>query len=567
MRRARAAVLVAVAVATILLVLPGSSPGLAGARAVPAVAPRAGATLAPATVSPMVSGGASTRILVTTGDALAVPNDGIATNLTAFPTATFPADSSFQTGAEEVIGTYEAVFGLFTNDKTPPTAFYSIFTNTTDQPIRNLYWTGLPIVSGVAYDFQLAASNGTMWTLSVNGVDFGNASAATFDFGARTSTWLGGVGFSEVAIYSATTTVPVSFVATTALAVRHPGGSWYLPVNGTANFTGPPSAAYGIEGRAQLSGLAPGEVVSGTSLAAVRSNELLWNSGPVPVDVAVSVAPATAAGLGFVNVMVTVTTPTGTPLGAVPVYVGDTLGGSAAPSTVNTEANGAANTILTLANESGTVGDSVRGVVTVLGYVGSASTGLTVGPSVQILVSASTSSLAIAPGATTRVTFVTRSAEGALFPGVALSFTPIAGTGSGSLSGVIAQPSSGTTDENGTITVQLLAPTVLGKYVLLAIVSDFGVWGRAVVSVDVRAPPPTLWERYGTTVILPALGAAVGVVVLVALVLLVRKRRGPRQGLPEMDLRRLRARGTESVTGPPAEPPPVSRTPPASGTP
>jgi hypothetical protein len=401
----RTVVLVTVALAVVFLANPVLANGGVGAHSALS-APEPGArpvgpsspgvtrvVLGRPLVAPATSGGASTRLLVTTGDALAVPNDGVETNLTAFPSATFPADSSFQTGAEEVIGSYEAVFGLFTNDKTAPTAFYSIFTNATDQPVRNLYWTGLPIVAGGAYDFRLEFTNGTTWTLTVNGVEFGNATAAAFDFGATRSTWLGGLSYSEVAIYSATTTVPTSFVATTALAVHRPGGDWYLPISGIANYTGPSSAAYGIEGELQLSGFAPGEVVSGTSLAAVRTSEVLWNSGPVPVSVAVTVSPTTAAGLGFVNAVVSVTTPSGTPLGTVPVYVGDTLGGSATPSTVYTEENGAASTILTLANESATVGDSVRAVVTILGFVGSASTGLTVGPSVQILVSVSAPSL------------------------------------------------------------------------------------------------------------------------------------------------------------------------------
>ena len=231
---------------------------------------------------------------------------------------------------------------------------------------------------GDVYDFQLEESSGTVWTLSVNGVPFGdNVSASTFDFEAPTATWLGGVSFSEVAIYSATTTVPVSFVATTALAVHHPGGGWYLPGNGTASYTGPPSAAFGIEGRVQLDGFAPGEVASGTSLAAVRGTEPLWTTGPVPVDVGVTLSSATVPGLGLVNVQVNVSAPSVGPLGTVPVYVEDTLGGNATPPTVYTEADGLGATILVLPNESAAVGTMVRAVVTILGFVGSASTGLT----------------------------------------------------------------------------------------------------------------------------------------------------------------------------------------------
>ncbi|HEV8049644.1 MAG TPA: hypothetical protein VGP88_03520, partial [Thermoplasmata archaeon] len=176
-------------------------------------------------------------------------------------------------------------------------------------------------------------------------------------------------------------------------------------------------------------------------------------------------------------------------------------------------------------------------------------------------------SLSIAPGSTAGVTFQTRSPSGQPDPGVALTFTTIAGTGAGALSGVLAQPTSGTTDGSGNLAVQLLAPTVTGRYQLLAVVSDFGVWGQTTVSVDVRAPPPTFWDKYGATVVVPTVAAVAIVLALIAVVVVLRRRRGPRQRLPTMDLRRLRE-GGGAPGGPFGDaPPPVSRTPPASGSP
>jgi hypothetical protein len=569
-----AAVFLVATLAVLAVIVPVAGGPTAGVRApVPVPVPPANLVVSsvpgPSVTMPEASGGASTRMLVTTADPATVPNDGLATNLTAFPSATLPTNSSFQTGAEEVIGSFEAVFGLFTNDEKVPTAFYAIFSNTTDQLVQLEYWAGLSVFPGDAYDFQLEESSGTVWTLSVNGVPFGdNVSASTFDFEAPTATWLGGVSFSEVAIYSATTTVPVSFVATTALAVHHPGGGWYLPGNGTASYTGPPSAAFGIEGRVQLDGFAPGEVASGTSLAAVRGTEPLWTTGPVPVDVGVTLSSATVPGLGLVNVQVNVSAPSVGPLGTVPVYVEDTLGGNATPPTVYTEADGLGATILVLPNESAAVGTMVRAVVTILGFVGSASTGLTIDPSIQVIVTASVAALAIAPGANATVTFVTTTTDGQPFPGVALALSagPPVGGAPNTGAGITPQPSAGTTDISGALAVALLAPPVAGVYSVLAVVSDYGVWGETTIHVTVRAPPPTFWQRYETSVIVPSAGVAVAVVILAGLVVYFRKRRGPRQSLPEMDLRRLREGGAERPPGTP-DGPPVSRTPPASGSP
>jgi hypothetical protein len=576
MQPALASVVVLVALTGLLVFAPGPGSAAPTSTHAPSVAPRLTDAVVPSVpgrpvTSPDSSGGASIRMLVTTADRASVPNVGLATNLTAFPGTTYPANSSFQTGAEEVIGTYEAVFGLFTNDQTVPTAFYAIFSNTSDQSVRLEYWAGLSVFSGAAYDFQLVESNGTVWSLSVNGEPFGDsATASTFDFGARESTWIGGIGFSEVAIYSDTTTVPVSFVATTALAVERPGGSWYLPVNGTANFTGPSSAAYGIEGRSQMSEFAPGEVASGTSLAAVRATEVLWTTGPVPVDVGVELSSATVSGLGVVNVQVNVSSPSAVPLGTVPVYVEDSLGGNATPSTVYTEADGVAATILVLPNESSTVGTTVRAVVTILGFVGSGSTGLTIEPSVQVIVTPNSAHLSIAPDANGTVTFQTSTTTGQPYPGVALTISSGApGTGGGppEAAGVVPEPSAGTTDLSGSLAVVLTAPPIAGSYAIVAVVSDFGVWGQATVHVSVEAPPPTLWQRYGPSVIVPALVIGLVAVVLIALVVMVRRRRGPRQSLPDMDLRKLREGGVDRTSGPPADGGPVSRRPPASGSP
>ncbi|HKV90835.1 MAG TPA: hypothetical protein VJQ43_06560 [Thermoplasmata archaeon] len=515
--------------------------------------------------------GASARMIVSTQDPASVPNDGVATNLTAFPSSSYPARSSFQTGAEEVIGGYEAVFGIFTNDQTAPVAFFEIFTNTTDQVVRLSYWPSLPVSPGASYDFRLEETSGTVWTLTVNGAPFGGSGTnASFDFGAISSSWIGGIGFSEIAIYSTTSTVPTSFVATTALYVHRPIAGWYLPRNGTATYLGPPGAAWGVEGRTALPDLAPGEVVSGTSLAAVQNTSRLWTTGPVPVHVEVVPAAASVPGLGAVPVDVNVTDPGGAAIGGVPVYVGDTLGGNASPSTVLTAVSGVGATILTAPNESASSSDTVVAVVTILGFFGQSTAPLTVTASLQVRIVPSPTTLTLPPGAAGTITFQTVASDGRPFGGVSLTLAALAdaGTNDTALGAALSlTPDAGTTDGAGNFQVVVSAPPVGGTYGIKASVTSLGAWGHATVHVTVRPPPPTFWQRYGGTVVLPVGGAVTAAALAIALFVIMRRRREKRPPLPEMDLRRLREdRGGEHERSA-APGGSVSRRPPASGTP
>jgi hypothetical protein len=577
MRRRVALALPLLVVALTLLPSSGGAGGTSGhPPAFPTPVP-VGALVHPAGADPLAAApsspedlGASARMLVDTTDATSVPNDGVATNLTAFANVPLPPDSSFQTGVEEVIGSYEAVFGLFTNTVMAPTAFYTVFTNTSDQTVRLEYWSELPVIEGAPYDFVLQRSNGTVWTLTVNGEPFDdNSTAATFDYGALAATWLGGLTFSELAIYSSRTTVPVSYLATSAIAVHLPNGGWYLPKNATATYTGPDGASWGVEGRLELGSLAPGEVQSGTSLAPIRNSSELWNGGAIPISVTLSFSAPSVLGLGVVGVTVNVSTLSGAPLGGVPVYVDDTLGGSASPSTLLSGEDGGAATLLTAPNESASSTDVVSATVTILGFTGSTSGDVTVLPPVQVVVESGSSVVTISPNSNTTVTFRTLDTSGNPYPAVALSLTPEFTTGTVGTAGgvgVTIQPDAGITDANGSFTVTLSAPPTPGGYAVLATVVSLGAWGHGLVNVTVRTPPVSFWAKYGPSRIVPAL-AVVAAAILVALaVLWLRRRPSKRQPLPEMDLRRLRAQtlgAQDEATGPPE----VSRTPPGSGSP
>ena len=122
-------------------------------------------------------------------------------------------------------------------------------------------------------------------------------------------------------------------------------------------------------------------------------------------------------------------------------------------------------------------------------------------------------------------------------------------------------------DPNGSFPVAVQAPPLSGEYAILASVASLGAWGHVTVNVSVRPPPPSFWAQYGPSRIVPAVGLAIVLALVVVVVVWTRRRRGKRQPLPEMDLRRMRQDVDE--TGRAAAPgvPPVSRMPPGSGTP
>lgn len=518
----------------------------------PAVDPRT--QVAP--VEPLVGGGQG-RVLVNTTDASSVPNDGLRVNLTDFPPSTLPADSSFQASVEEGIGGFLAVFGIFENTGTEPTAFFSVFTNQTNQNVRLGYWTSLALVPGEAYDFELVRANGTNWTLTVNRALFGgNASAASFDFGAVEATWLSSIGYSEVAIYSTTSTVPASLSVPLAFAVLRPSG-WYLPDAAAASYVGSGGAQWGVQGRLQRGTLAPGELETGSTIGNVTTGTLLWTGGIVPVSV--SIAPASPSGVATVPTQVSlgVHTLSGAPIPSVPVYLSDALNGTFVPSTVVTDPTGAGSSLFETPNVSRVQPDLLRATVTIFGYSGSTSTTYGLTPPRQVVLTADPPSPTVSPGGRVAVTFLASNRTGGVEPAVQLTFVVESTTGAPT-----TEPTFGSTGPDGRLTVTVVAASATGSIVLSARVVQVGAWGHANVSIPVRSAPPSIWAQYSTALLEGALAIAIAAL---AAALILRSRRG-RRGVPPMPLRRY-LREREAERGPNGRAPPVSRRPPSSGSP
>ncbi|MCI4369190.1 MAG: hypothetical protein L3K09_06480, partial [Thermoplasmata archaeon] len=456
-------------------------------------------------------------------DANAVPNDGVRVNLTAYLPASFPANSSFQAGAEEVVGTYEAVFGLFQNDRLSPTAFFTVFQNQSDTTVLLEYWTLLSILPGDSYDFALERVSGTTWELTVNGEPFGaNTTAASFDFKASSSTWLPGVSFSEVALYQGGLVAPSSFAIPLALAVHRPGSGWYLPTDGVTTFAQNGGPQWGVEGRAQHASLAPGELETGTSIANATNGTLLWSGGPVPVVVSLNLVPRAAVATQTIVAFVNVTDASGTPIPGAPVYFADSLGGTFLPSTVGTGGTGGGQVVFFTPNVTQNSSDNVRATVTLLGYSGSAASSVSLTPAQEVLLSVAPSTLTIRPGSSGTLTFRATSPQGVPLSGVLLTFQIVG------LGGI--QPSAASTGSDGTVPIEILAPNVPTTVTVVGVVSGAGYWGRLSVAVQIADSAVPYYVSHAPELVEVAAGMAVAA----AIVIVALKTRGRQRSIPSL---------------------------------
>ena len=477
------------------------------------------------------------RLFVTTTDPAVVPNDGLETNLTAFAPEHFATFTSYQEGVEETIGSYDAVFGIFENYQTPPVPFFSVFSNTTDQTIHLAYWSNTTLFAGTDYAFVLAHASGTSWVLTVNGALFGgNATEATFDFGANASTWAGGLSFSEISLYGNTTTAPTSAPASLVLAV-HQSSGWYLPDAGVATFSGP--APWGVEGRLQHPSLAPGAVVSGTGIPAVANGTLLWDSGPVPVSVRLT-APPRAIGLTTQSLSAVVLDASGAGIPGVSVYLADSARGQFTPASSLSNSSGGVFVAWGTPNVTAASVDVLTATVVTFGYRGSASIGVPLTPALHVRIQLS-GTATVPPASSVSVAVRTVDDNGTAVGGVFLDFVAVGGT---------VTPDTAITDSGGMTTVTVATLLAQGVVQLTATVAGAGAWGIGGTQLEVRAPPPP--PPYATY----ALGGLGAAAVVGAAVFLLRRRKRAKPS-------------AEELWGPSLRKPeaPASRTPPGSGAP
>ena len=496
------------------------------------------------------SGGEST-LSVVPNDPMDFPNQGVETNITGFAPRNLAPLNAFQVAAEETIGAYDAVFGLFQNSSFGPIGFFEVFTATGDRSVHLAYGAPLATVPGLGYQFQLQQTRGTLWNLSVDGAQFASGSnASSFDFGTASATASPGLEFSEVAFYGSTpaNVVPDTLVATTAIAVLGPNG-WRLPTNATASFNGAVSGAWGAAGRAQAPALAPGEIRSGTSLPALRNGTTLWTGGPVPLFLALSLSSDRTTATLPVRANVTARDGSGTAIPQVPLAISDSRGGHSYGGGNETDGQGSAQLVLVTPNVSAAGTDVVSVYSTLLGYPGLSSAPLILTPALEVLLTASPGAPVVPINGTVTLTFRT-SALGAAAPNTPIQFSSSLG---GSLS--VAYASSG---PDGSLALAFRAGGAPAIVAIHAVVVAPGVWGGLTVKVQVVRPAPSLLTQAEPY-------AVVGVAALLGGIVYATVRRRRIAAVPELTFL-SDARDPEPPSGP-GDPPAPNRRPPSEGSP
>ncbi|MCI4334706.1 MAG: hypothetical protein L3K04_03650 [Thermoplasmata archaeon] len=499
-----------------------SRPAWTPAPASPATAPNHPAASPGQELRPRLGGG-SAELLVYANDTAIAPATGVEANLTAFTPAALPPASSFQVSVAAVLGGVEVVFGIFQNTGNAPTAFLASFSNRTDQYLSLSYWRNLTLVDGTPYGFNLEHGSGTNWTLTIGGALFdGSRSNATIDCGVSSLQWVHGLSFSETVAFGGNRFVPPAVVASLAFATEQ-GSGWYLPRLGVANQSGFGSGPWGIQGRVQHPTLAPGELVSGPSIAPVANGTPLWRSGPVPVDLRLQVSPTGPLAFGTVSVNASLTDPNGTPLPSVPLQFSDSNGSMFFPAGEQTDANGTALAAFPAPNASAPATDTVSAVVELLGFLGNAQSSITTSPAQELLVSPVNAPGRIVPGATVQLTFEVRTVDSHPASGVAVLFT-LSGPGA-------VDPTAAATASDGTVAFTISSYGELAVLQVTVRVQQPGFWGHDQVGVRVAPDPPTLLDT-----IAPYEWPAVGIAVAAVLVFAFYTRRRPRGALPVLRL-------------------------------
>ncbi|HEV2166979.1 MAG TPA: hypothetical protein VGS23_08430, partial [Thermoplasmata archaeon] len=487
-----AALLVALLVVSVLPAWesapPCPAPAPRGSGGTDLSAARAGSPVPAIELPARPSFGGESALTVTPHDPADFPNDGVETNITGFAPRLLGSLTSFQVGVEEVIGSYDAVFGLFQNASFGPIGFFEVFESSNDSTVHLAYGAPSATAPGVGYEFRLAETVGPVWNLTVNGAPFSvSAAAGSFDFGTASATSTSGFAFSEIAFYqgSASSVVPASLAATTALAV-HEAGGWYLPHNATAGFLGGAASVWGVEGRDQVPPMAPGAVRSGTSFPAVPNGTTLWTGGPVPVDLTFALSSATTTATLPILATATVKDLNGTPIPSVPLAIVDSRGGTQLGNGNATNALGVAQLELLTPNVSAAGTDLVSVTSTILGYEARTSEALILTPAIEIDLLASPGDPTVVTNGTVVLTFRSES-QGAAVPYTALEFSTTLG---GRLS--LAYAESGT---DGSVAVSFQAGPVPATVSVQALVVEPGAWGHLVVTVKVVRPSPSLWTE------------------------------------------------------------------------
>ncbi len=500
--------------------------------------PGGGASAAPPTVSSCpvsASSGVNLGSLNGSGGALAarsadpraVPNRGFATNLTMFlMPSPVPKNATFLVLSEEVVGTTLLAMGLVALSTLGPypLPFWAVLDNTTGALVTCGVGSYSP-TPGTPLDFRAEETNGTTWSVTMNGSPFGGS--ASIPLNASEATWTGGIALVSLAAYNGTAWIPGAVDLPQALTVLT-GVPYYLPSPVTAFWTGRAGTSWGEAGTSQNGSLPLGTLQVGSALAFPPNGTVLWQRPPpVPANVTVSVSPSTVSGGASAEVSARATHG-GRPLSGQALVWSSSSGGSFGPAPP-TDADGWSNTsfVAPVLSITGTV--ELTATLTGSAFVGTGSANVTVlssqGINVTLVAQAVPSSGP--PGENLTVTL--RATVGNA-PGGSVPLAPLEiSVETSPLEVEIAPQSPWSTNASGVAVGHLLLPAAPGTVEVTFQLTSPGYRGRTTLNLTVtpaapaRAPSGLSSLEEGMVIL-----GVVAALALVAVAWVLRRRRTAR---------------------------------------
>jgi hypothetical protein len=516
---------------------PWSAAGLALLLLLSLGAPGGGATAtAPASSSCPISGtaGPSLGALSGSGGALAahsldpraVPNRGFAMNLTMFlMPSPVPKNASFLVLSEEVVGSTVLAMGLVAISTLGPypLPFWAVLDNKTGALVTCGVGNYSP-TPGTPLDFRAEETNGTTWSVTMNGSPFGGSSAIALN--ASEATWTGGIAVVSLAAYNQTAWVPGMVELPQALTVltRIP---YYTPGTVEAFWTGRNTTAWGEAGNAQNASLPIGSLQIGSRLAFIPNGTVLWTRPPpVAANVTVHASPSTLTG-GATTDLSSRVLRDGSPLSGLPIEWNSSGGGTFGPSTP-TDALGWSNTtfLAPVLPAGGSV--EITATVTSTAYIGQGSTTLAITPSAAIQVDLTATAVPSSgpPGGNVTITLTGREATGPS-PGAPASQLRVS-VGISPAAGGISPGSPWTTNSSGQARGSLLLPPDAPMVELVFRVISPGYEGIAYLNITINAAPSSPGAAGLTGPEWDLVGVGVALVLATLLVVAYRRRRKAR---------------------------------------
>lgn len=496
--------------------------------------------------------GGSALYAVQTNDSSAVPTWGIALQVRSLVLPPPTPQDIFQINVELSLGGVDVLVGLFSNETLPITPFWAIYNRTNDLLIGIEFDPNLPIQNGVVYTMAAQGAyygTGILWSFTVDGTPLGTTS--TFEVSNSTADPTVGsyllVRWDEALFVPASTDIP-------CILATDVNGTWRVPRPAVVIYDGPPGLDWGLQGRAGNSSLAPGELITGSSVGVPANGSMLWSAGTAPLSLTAVITGGLARdgdAVGRQPLTLKATVAGDLDLAGLPLNWTDRTGTGIFTSG-STSLDGQDEAVDSYTPAISTTPQTVTLSVApgVFGWTGSANLSVVVDPATLVDLQVTCQPSYVPSGESGTVDVRVTALNGSPLGGVVvdLNVTPNHGG--------LDDP-KGSTDAQGVAMIAFDSPPLVGRervlnetFVAVVLSPGFLGNGSGGLVVGPPLPPPTRF---------PAVSLADGVALglfAVALLALARWYWGPRKKLPDLPLsEQYTAPAGEAYTEPSLPPP------------